>query len=414
MQWSAAEKADHQLQRLNALLAIIAQDNPFYTSKLSGISLPLNSIEEMAQLPFTTKNELEAAVGIDPHANLTFPEEQYVRVHRTSGSQGRPLYVYDTADDWKWWIDAWQYVLDAAQVTRSDRALMAFSFGPFVGFWSAADALLHRGALVIPAGGLSTSARLDMLVECQATVVCATPTYALRMAEAARDQGVDLATSSVRVLIVAGEPGGSLPAVRARLQSEWGAHVVDHAGASEIGPWGYGDTEGLGIHINESDFIAEFLPHDETGTSSNGGPAIFELVLTSLGRVGWPIVRYRTGDLIALGSSGHSSNQHAFLPGGILGRADDMVVIRGVNVFPSNVENVLRSFGDITEFRITALTTNSMDELLIEVESHAIDEQQICDALQQKLGLRINVAIVPGGSLPRSESKSHRFIDRRQ
>jgi phenylacetate-CoA ligase len=373
------------------------------------MAFPLASLDEIAQLPFTTKTEIEAAVRANPRANLTFADEDYVRIHRTSGSTGEPLYVFDTAQDWQWWIEAWQYVLDAAEVTPSDRALMAFSFGPFVGFWSAADALLHRGTMVIPAGGLSTTARLDMLRQCKATIVCATPTYALRMAEVADEQGIDLSDSDVRVLIVAGEPGGSLPEVRRRLQTKWGAQVIDHAGASEVGPWGYGEMKGRGIYINENDFIAEFLPQERP---ANGQP-VQELVLTSLGRVGWPLIRYRTGDLVAPGPS-PTANRHTFLTGGILGRADEMVVIRGVNIFPSGVENVLRSFARIAEFRITATTKNGMDELTIEVESDDCECDEIRNLLQQKLGLRIDVSKAAGGSLPRSESKSRRFVDRRK
>ena len=350
-------------------------------------------------------------MDVDPCANLTYPVERYVRVHRTSGTSGPPMLVYDTAEDWRWWKEVWQFVLDAADVGRGDRALMAFSFGPFIGFWSAADALLHRGVQIVPTGGMSTSARLEIMQQCQATLVCCTPTYALRMVEVATAEGFDLATSAVQKIIVAGEPGGSLPEVRRRIESAWAAHVVDHAGATEVGPWGYGDPNGTGLFINEADFIAEFLPHGPTGDDA----ALRELVLTGLGRKGWPVVRFRTGDLVQPAESPVDGDTHTFLPGGIRGRTDDMLVIRGMNVFPSSIENVIRAFDRIDEFRITAIRDGEMDQLRVEIETAAGDQaaRAVAEALNRQLGLRVQVAPVVAGSLPRSEAKSKRFIDRR-
>ncbi len=207
------ELAEYQLFRLNRLVEQIVPANAFYADKLKDVSLPLASLKELASWPLTTKDELLAASTCDASANLTHPATDYTRIHRTSGTKGVPLLVRDTAADWSWWIKTWQFILDAAEVTPEDRAFMAFSFGPFIGFWSAYDALIHRGATVIPSGGLSTMARLDLMVDVEATIVCCTPTYALRMAEAAAVHGHDLTGSSVRTLIVAGEPGGSLPAV---------------------------------------------------------------------------------------------------------------------------------------------------------------------------------------------------------
>ena len=326
------------------------------------------------------------------------------------GTRGNPLYVYDTAEDWQWWKEAWQFVLDAAAVVSSDRALMAFSFGPFIGFWSATDAILHRGAQIIPTGGMSTQARLEMMQQCRATLVCCTPTYALRMAEVAGNGGFDLAHSSVTRLIVAGEPGGSLPEVRRRIESAWNARVIDHAGATEIGPWGYGDPNGRGMFINEADFIAEFLPM-ENGTADE---EISELVLTGLGRKGWPLIRYRTGDLVRPAVSPITSDRNQFLAGGILGRADDMIVVRGVNIFPSSLENAIREFDGIGEFRVTLTRQGEMDQLIVAVEA---DDQSlpvsVAEALKRRFGLRVDVQSVPIGSLPRSEAKSRRLVDKR-
>jgi phenylacetate-CoA ligase len=397
----------HQLSRLNQLLAAILPRNVFYARKLTGVRCPLASWDRLAELPLTTKEELLEAGERFPPANLTYDLAAYTRVHCTSGTHSRPLYVYDTDEDWRWWIETWQYVLDAADVTGEDRALMAFSFGPFIGFWSAAAALSQRGALVIPTGGMNTAARLDILEACRATVVCCTPTYALRMSEVASQQRRRLQDGSVRTLIVAGEPGGSLPSVRSRIQQAWGAGVIDHGGATEVGPWGYGDSSGAGLHIVESEFIAEFLP------PSDGHDGPHELVLTALGRYGWPVIRYRTGDLVRPVWERHAENSFVWLEGGIVGRADEMLVVRGVNVYPSAIEEMLRSFPDIDEFRITVYREGELDQLKLEVEDRRNDPERIVARFQTQLGLRVIVECVPPGSLPRFEAKSRRLIDRR-
>ena len=226
--------ACEQLRRLNELLSAILPQNTLYARKLAGAKLPLQSLEDVARLPFTFKEDLIGSCEGGFAANLTWPVERYVRYHRTSGTRGRPLVVLDTADDWRWWLETWQYVLDAAEITPADRVLMAFSFGPFIGFWSAHDACIERGAMVIPSGGLSTLARLELMRSTAATVVFTTPNYALHMAEVAAQHGIRPDHMQVRRIIVAGEPGGSVPAVRARIEKTWNARLIDHAGAIEV------------------------------------------------------------------------------------------------------------------------------------------------------------------------------------
>jgi len=151
----------HQLARLNALLETILPANRFYAEKLNAVKLPIESLDALAEVAFTYKDELIGSQdGGDLAANLTYPPDSYLRFHHTSGTRGRPMVVLDTAEDWQWWIEGWQFVLDAAQIRCGDRVLMAFSFGPFIGFWSAYDALVARGVLVVPTGGLGTKARL--------------------------------------------------------------------------------------------------------------------------------------------------------------------------------------------------------------------------------------------------------------
>jgi phenylacetate-CoA ligase len=401
-----------QLKKLNTLLAELNAHNSFYKHKLSGCPKQLESLDQVASLPSTNKQELQPARGNEPFAtNRTYPIERYVRCHQTSGTRGRPLVVVDTAEDWQWWIEGWQYVLDAAQVTSVDRALLAFSFGPFVGFWSAFDSLVARGALVIPGGGLSSLSRVELIHHAKVTTVCCTPTYALHLAEVAAEHKINLAKCGVEKVIVAGEPGGSISATRSRIESAWNARVFDHGGATEIGPWGFADAEGRGLHINESQFLAEFVSV-ETGHPAQEGE-LSHLLLTTLGRTGAPVIRYRTGDLVRPIWSKSGGSRFVFLDGGILSRADDMVIIRGMNVYPTAIEQILHGFPEVVEYRITARKHGAMDELVIEVEDHLQQPARIAQELQLKLGLKIEVRSVSAMSLPRSEGKGRRFVDER-
>jgi phenylacetate-CoA ligase len=402
----------HQLARINELVARLLPHNKFYEHKLARIRRPIESFEEFRQLPFTTKEELVATDSPQGFpANMTWPVERYVRFHQTSGTHGRPLAVFDTAEDWRWWMDCWQYVLDAAEVTAADRAMLAFSFGPFIGFWSAHDALLARGALVIPGGGMHSRARLELLERTGATTLFCTPTYALHLVEVAEASKFNLARSAVERIVVAGEPGGSIPSIRDRIERAWGARLFDHAGASEVGPWGYADSARRGLHVMESEFIAEFFSV-ETGEPAGSGE-LSHLVLTTLGRVGMPVIRYRTGDLVRPIWDAEGPNRFVLLEGGVLGRADDMMIIRGVNVFPTAIEQILHSFPEVVEYRMTARKNGAMDELVIEVEDHLSEPRRIAEELYLRLGLRVEVQLAPLASLPRFEGKGRRFVDLR-
>jgi phenylacetate-CoA ligase len=288
---------------------------------------------------------------------------------------------------------------------------MAFSFGPFTGFWSAFDAGIARGCLVIPGGGMTSLARLELMRTSQVTVLFCTPSYALRLAEVAAEHQIRLDQLSLRTLILAGEPGGSVPATRACIEKAWNARVLDHCGASEVGPWGYGDWQGRGLYVNEAEFLAEFR------SVATGGPAVdgelSELVITNLGRTGFPTIRYRTGDLVRPTWQGPSQRRFVFLAGGVLGRTDDMMIIRGVNIFPSAIEQILRSFPELAEYRITVRTEKQMDELAIEIEDRLDQPARVAEELRLRLGLRVSVTCVPLGSLPRFEAKGRRFIDTR-
>ena len=408
-QLSRDSLAQHQLFRLQKLLLEVVPHNRFYAEKFGLLDLQLASLADLDRLPYTFKDELVTAPSAGEFAaNLTYPLERYVRYHHTSGTRGRPLPVLDTADDWQWWIELWQFVLDEAEVGPEDRALLAFSFGPFIGFWSAHDAAVARGTMAIPSGGMNTLARVELARRMRATVLFCTPSYALRLAEVALENRIDPASLDVRRIVVAGEPGGSVPALRRRIESLWNARLTDHAGASEIGPWGVGDREGRGLFVIETEFIAEFRSLATGGAADDG--EISELVVTSLGRYGSPIIRYRTGDVVR---PRFSADGFVLLEGGVLGRADDMLIVRGVNIFPSSVEQILRAFPEVVEYRVTATRQGSLDALVVEIEDRLSDPDRIARELQLRLGLKIEVRPAPLGSLPRFEGKGKRFHDQR-
>lgn len=399
----------YQLNRLNDLLVYARQHQPVYRDRLSTVSLPLADLSQLSAIPFLEKPDLLPGL---PASICGLERSQYTHAHQTSGTTGNPILVLDTANDWKWWIDTWQYVLDVAEIKAGDTAFMAFSYGPFIGFWSAHDALVQRGALVVPGGGMSSLARLHALIACQASVLCCTPTYALHLAAVAKQAKLDMSTSKINRIIVAGEAGGSLSEVRSRIESAWNARVIDHCGATEVGPWGVGDVSGEGVHVIESEFIAEQVVFDST--HPQGRPAkqgeLAELVLTGLGRLGAPAIRYRTGDLVRGEASVDPANRFLFLRGGVIGRVDDMVVVRGVNVFPTSVEAIVRRVAGDAEYRVSRSRYQEMEQLRIEVEGDIAIASRLNDAFREQLGLRIEVTSVDEGTLPRFEGKAKRWI----
>lgn len=411
---------EHQWRRLQALVAKVAAANPFYRAKwaAAGFTDPrdLRTWDDFHRLPFTTKQELGADQEAHPPfgANLSAPPRRYVRFHQTSGTTGRPLAWPDTAGTWDWYLRCWGHVYRGAGVGPGDRVFVAFSFGPFIGFWGAFDAAPKVGALTIPGGGQDTLQRLHAILDNRATVLVATPTYALRLGEAAAEHNLDIASSSIRVTIHAGEPGASIPATKARLEALWGARSFDHYGMTEAGAMAFEcQARPGGMHLIESEFIFEVLD-PETGAPKAEG----ELVITTLGRWARPLFRYHTGDRVCLEEAPCPCGRtFARLQGGILGRVDDMITVRGVNVFPSAIENILRRHPEVGEFLGEVRREKGMHELRLKLE---LDPARVPDIpaflrgvqadIYRHLYLRIEVEAVAPGSLPRYELKSRRFL----
>jgi phenylacetate-CoA ligase len=408
-----------QLEKLNQLLRAILPVNAFYAHKLAGFT-PGRSLEDYArQLPFTSRHELvKDRLAHPPYGtNLTFSLDRYVRCHQTSGSTTVPIRWLDTSDSWRRIVDNWVQILDAAGIRQDDRFFFAFSFGPFLGFWSALEAVIRRGNFCFPGGSMSSLARLQAILDNAITVVCCTPTYAQHLGEVAREKHVDLSSSRVRLFIVAGESGGSIPATRARIEQLWpGAAAFDHHGMTEVGPVTYQCPAVPGVlHVLESAYWAEVInPQTETPVSPG---ETGELVLTTLDRVGSPLVRYRTGDLVRPRAFRPCvcGRQELAFEGGILGRSDDMVVVRGVNVYPSLVEEIVRAHKAIAEYRVQLDCRQAMADLSLEIEmdpaaNAATIQAQLEQTFQSTLHLRVPVHVLPTGSLPRFEMKAQRWI----
>jgi phenylacetate-CoA ligase len=404
-----------QLDRVRALLEEVLPRNAFYANKL-GARRRIDTWDDYAGLPFTTKQEIaEDQLRHPPFGtNLTYPLQRYIKLHQTSGTTGRaPIRVLDTEESWDWWARCWGHVYRGAGVRAGDRVFFAFSFGPFIGFWAAYEGTRQVGAMTIPGGGMQTDQRLQALLDNAATVLCCTPTYALRLAEEAERLDLDLVGSSLRATIHAGEPGASVEGVRARIEQAFGAQCYDHTGMTELGATGFTCYERAGVHLIESEFVFEVIDPRSLQPVGPGGQG--ELVATNLGRAGMPLIRYRTGDLVRLDETPCSCGRtFARLPGGILGRADDMLVVRGVNVFPGAIEGVLREFPEISEFRIEVFSERSMEELrvLLDPRPGAAPDlaERVGASLNDRLLLRVHCALVPMGSLPRFELKARRVV----
>ncbi|MEO6888560.1 MAG: AMP-binding protein [Ktedonobacteraceae bacterium] len=418
-QWDTASRSlieASQLARLQLGLTRILPRNRFYEQKLlSGDrTVTITRLSDLAHLPFTMKRELASSQEMYPPfgTNLTYPVSDYIRLHQTSGTTGQPLKVLDTPESWDWWADCWRTVYRAAGVGRDDVVFLAFGFGPFIGFWSAYEGAKLLGALTIPGGGMDSLQRLRLIQESGATVLVCTPSYALRLAEVAQEHGIDVGTFNVRVTIHAGEPGASIPATRARIEEAWDARTYDHAGLTEMGAYGFACELQQGVHVNEGEFIAEILD-PQTGQPLEEGQT-GELVLTNLGRWGYPAIRYRTGDLVRHGGYNCGCGRaFLMLPGGILGRIDDMLVVRGVNLYPSALAEVLHRFPEVAEYKIIVTRSGPLDEVALQVECPPSLVPQIQEELHTSFSLRIPVEAVEPGKLPRFELKAKRVEDRR-
>ncbi len=408
-----------QGDRLAALAATLPA-NRFYATRLAAAGLSaadLRTPADLSRLPPTTKADLLSDQEAHPPygTNHGQPLSRYCRLHQTSGTSGRPLRWLDTAASWTALLDTWSAIFRVIGLRPGeDRLFFPFSFGPFLGFWTAFEAATRAGFLCLPGGGLGSSARLRMLADNAADVVFCTPTYALRLAEVAAAEGFDLRGSSVRAVVVAGEPGGSIPATRQRIETAWGARLFDHNGMTEVGPVGVEcPANPGGVHVLEADHFVEVLDPATGRPVPPGTPG--ELVLTTLSRRDSPLLRYRTSDLVCVDPRPCPCGRHLVrFDGGIRGRADDMIVLRGNNFHPSTLQTILHRFPEVAEFRIEVDRRAALAELRIEVElvdgASADAVVRIEQAVRSELLFRADVRAVAKGTLPRPEMKAQRLV----
>ena len=340
---------DAQLAALDELTQRVTATNAFQRGRLEGVRI--RTLDELRRLPFMTKHELLLDQATTPPygTNVTFPIEEYTHLHLTSGTMGEQLRVLQTAEDWQTTRRCFALVLSEVGITAADRVALPFPFGAYLQFWAAAGGVEEVGALALPLGGLEGRERLRAIAEFEATAIVCTPTYALALINVAHESGMEHAFDSVQAVICQGEPGASIPAARERIEAAWGARVFDHAGSTEVGVFSYSCAAGGGLHVNGRDFLCEILDPrsgDEAALGAQG-----ELVLSALSRTGFPAIRFRSVDIVDVAGPCPGAHTDVWLPNGIVGPTDDMVVVRGVNVFPSVIEPAIREAGGLGEYR---------------------------------------------------------------
>jgi phenylacetate-CoA ligase len=415
-----------QEERLRAQVEHAYRGSPFYRRKFDAAGVKpseIKTLADLARLPFTTKDELKQSQAEHPLWGdfVAVPFDECVRVHMTSATTGRPLAFLDTKDDWHGFYHSYARALYAFGLRKSDVVMAAFSYGPWIGFWSGFFAAQELGCLMFPVGGFSTDQRIDALMTYPITALGCTPSYALFLAEQAAKKGIDLAKQAkIRVTWHTGEPGASIPATKAKIEAAFGAKAFDLPGLTEIAAWGFECPEGAGLtHVSEDYVYPEVLDeHDRSVRPGETG----ELVFTSLYRKAMPLIRYRTRDIVRVADRACACGRTLVaLDGGVLGRLDDMKKIRGVIVYPRRIEELVRPHAGVDEFQIVFRRVEGLDDILIRIDPSptlgARECRGLCatleDALRVGLGIRVTVEAVEPGGLPRWDHKARRVKDER-
>lgn len=418
-----------QVRKFREVAEHVYDHAPFYREKLDEAGVDptdIRTLDDVRAVPLTTKDELRHAAGRDPFPYgdlLAVPLPEVTEYHQTSGTTGEPVRQADTWPDWEWWGDCWATVLWAQGIRPEDRVFFPFSYNVFVAFWAAHYACERIGAEVVPGGNLSSKQRVRKMVELDVTAFMSTPTYALRLAEVAHEDGVDPAGTAVERIVCAGEPGASIPGTKARIEEEWGAAVFDHAGATEAGAWGYAcQGSSLGLHFNEARFLVEVVD-DEGQPVEPGGRG--ELVVTPLDRRAQPYLRFALNDQVEL--AGHEAcdcgRTFRIADGGILGRSDDLTKVNGVLLSPIAIEDTVRSYPHVAdEYQVVIEEHDAKDIDVVRLTAEvapgsSLDREAIADelteALKQATSLTVDLDLVDYETLDRPELKADRLTDTR-
>jgi phenylacetate-CoA ligase len=423
---SRAAMTRWQAARLRAQVRHAAAHSPFYRRKLKAAGVNparIRTLDDLRHLPFTTKDELkENQAAVPPWGDvLAVPLSEVLRVHLTSATTGRPLAFLDTPEDWRGFYHSYARSLYAYGVRKTDMVMAAFSYGPWIGYWSGFYAAQDLGCLVFPVGGLSTDQRLDALLTYPITVLGCTPSYALFLAEHAAKRGIDLARAArIRITWHTGEPGAAIPATRARIEAAFGARAYDLPGLTEIAAWGFECDARAGLtHVHEDYCYPEVLDEQDRPVGPGGRG---ELVFTSLYRRAMPLLRYRTRDVVQVAERRCPCGRTLVaFEGGVHARLDDMKKIRGIVVYPRRVEELVRAHGAVDEFQVVFRRHEGLDDILVRLDpSPALSPAEreglgarLADELRTGLGIRVSVEVGEPGSLPRWDHKARRVVDER-
>ena len=411
-----------QLQRLQQTVRYVYERVPLYRERLDAMKVrpeDIRSLDDVRRLPFTTKEDFRANY---PYGLFAVPMKDIVRIHASSGTTGQPTVVGYTEQDIDMWATCVARLCAAGGATREDIAQISFGYGLFTGALGLHFGLAKLGAAVVPISSGNTERQIQLMADFGSTVLVATPSYALYMAEVAERMGM-MDKIQLRVGLFGAE--GSTEEMRAELERRWGIVATENYGMSElIGPGVSGDcTEKCGMHINEDHVLAEIIDPVTEEPLPDGVPG--ELVFTTLTKTGTPMIRYRTHDICTLTHGTCACGRTTVKMSRITGRTDDMLVIRGVNVFPSQIESVLLGVEEASaHYMIVVDRVNSQDKLTVQVELKedvdmgdaaklAAIASRIKTDIKQTLLISAKVELVPPKTIPRSEGKAKRITDNR-
>jgi len=422
--WPRERIEQFQLTALRRQLARIGAASAYYRERFTSAGFAaevLNSLDDLRRLPVTRKEDYVAGLAADPPFGTfrAVDAADAVRVHFTSGTTGQPAPVLWTRADLDRWTDVYARYLYAQGLRAGDRFHCMFNYPWFVGGLGFTQAAERIGALVIPGGAVDTRRQIETIRDFRPRAVAGTPSFMAHVAETAAEMGIDLARSSVEIVCVGGEPGASVPGTRARLQRLWGAKLFDCYGTTEFQPIGWETALQGGPVIAEDLVFAEVVHAETLAPVADGERGV--LVLTHLDKQACPLVRWWTGDVVVRDRSPQPDGRtHARLIGGVLGRADDMLVVRGVNLFPTAVEDIVRGFPGTTAEYLLVLNDAMKDAagfltgVTLRVERTADAPPDLAEALaarlRERLQVRFVVEVLPAGTLPRTVHKAKRVV----
>jgi len=418
-----------QVKKFKRIFEWAYNNSPFYKKLYQDAGMEpgdIKSYEDIKKVPKIDKGMLRDVQSRPPFPYgdmLAVPLTEVTEFRQTSGTTGTPVYQADTWQDWEWWAESWAYILYSQGYRNTDRIFIPFGYNIFVAFWAGHYAAEKVGCEVVPGGVLDTEARIMKMKELKCNGFMATPTYVLGMADTARKIGIDPKSIGIQKITCAGEPGASIPTTKARIEEAWGAKVYDHIGATEIGAWSYMCVDQPpGLHVNEALFLVEIEDLDTgeiiTQPGKNG-----KMIITAFDRMAKPCIRFDSKDVIRWADYTCTCGRtFRIIDGGVVGRSDDITKVKGVLLAPTAIEEVVRSFKELSdEYEVAVTKKGDIDDILLKIEiKQGLEGEKdsilnrLKDELRVKTNLGYKIEVHPFGSLPRYEVKAKRFKDMRK